>query len=379
MRPPGFAHPVFTDEDTSPDDQPPKSYATRAKLTVSTPLNPKLWTPLNERIRLHHLRRHLLVTNRGPRNDGYNYCTICGVINPVVGAKTIDAAGAHKKPYPDDSDNTCPGGKTAKGIVLGTDFISDVLLISLQVEPPISLPPGLLATEVTMRTVCESLSKAACLLLELEPTEIQAEFRPALNGRGGDGLEAEIYLYDTLPGGAGFVRQAGALGLQLFDEALRTLEQCPDNCDSSCYRCLRSYKNKFEHHLLDRHIAASLLRYLRDGAMPTLNITRKEHSVELLFNDLERQDAAGVRFKHNAVVVVAGLGEVSAPILAIRDDGSETIVDVTGPLTPNHSSSPLLLDAAEVAGKRVHLVDELLIRKNLPWATNNLLKSFGVN
>jgi hypothetical protein len=272
-----------------------------------------------------------------------------------------------------------PAANTAKGIVLGTDFISDVLLISLQVEPPVALPPGLLATEVAMRTLCEALSKAACLKLELEATEIQAEFRPALNGRGSEGLEAEIYLYDTLPGGAGFVRQAGRLGLQLFEEALRILEQCPDDCDSACYRCLRSYKNKFEHHLLDRHIAASLLRYLLYGDLPTLNPARAEHSTNLLFNDLERQSAPGVEFKHNATIVVPGLGEITAPILAIRDNGAQTIIDVSGPLTPKHSSNPVLLDAAEVSATHVHLVDELLIRKNLPWTTSDLLKKFAVN
>ena len=34
LRPPGFAHPVSKEEGTSPDDQPAKSYATRAKLTA---------------------------------------------------------------------------------------------------------------------------------------------------------------------------------------------------------------------------------------------------------------------------------------------------------------------------------------------------------
>ena len=189
MRPPGFAHPVFISEDTSPDDQPPRSYATRAKLTAPTPVDEKLWTPLNERVRTHYLRKHLLVTNRGPRDEGYNYCTICGVINPSVGNQNIDAVGSHKKPYPDDRDPNCHGGKTAKGIVLGTDFITDVLLISLQVLTPISLRPGLPSTEIALRTLCEALSKAACSSLDLEAGEIQAEFRPALNGRGSEGLE----------------------------------------------------------------------------------------------------------------------------------------------------------------------------------------------
>jgi hypothetical protein len=174
----GFAHPVFTDEDTSPDDQPPRSYATRAKLTAPTPLEASLWTPLNERMRLHHLRQHLLVTNRGPRNEGYNYCTICGVISPQSVRRVLMRQARTRSRTQMNAIARVPAEKTAKGIVLGTDFISDVLLISLQVERPVSLPPGLLATEVAMRTLCEALSKAACLKLELEATEIQAEFRP---------------------------------------------------------------------------------------------------------------------------------------------------------------------------------------------------------
>lgn len=378
MRPPGFAHPIFLDEDTSPDDQPPRSYATRAKLTAPTPLDEKLWTPLNERVRLHYLRQPLLVTNRGPHNEGYNYCTICGVINPTIATKN-DAAGAHKKPYPDERDSTCPGGKTARGIVLGTDFITDVLLISVRVGSPVSLQPGLLATEIAMRTLCEALSKAACQRLDLEAGEIQAEFRPALNGRGSEGLETEIYLYDTLPGGAGFVRQAGELRLGLLEEALNILEYCPDDCDSSCYRCLRGYKNKFDHHLLDRHIAGGLLRFLLYGEIPSITNRRAKYAAELLFDDLERQSFTGIRIERGSTITVTGIGEVLVPILVTQENGHQTIINFTAPLTPHYSADPKLRDAAEISATHVHLIDELLIRKNLPWTTSDLLSRFGVN
>lgn len=379
MRPPGFAHPVFMDEDTSPDDQPPRSYATRAKLTAPTPLDEKLWTPLNERVRLHYLRQHLLVTNRGPRNEGYNYCTICGVINPAIVAKNIDAAGAHKKPYPDERDSTCPGGKTARAIVLGTDFITDVLLISLRVGPPVSLQPGLLATEIAMRTLCEALSKAACQRLDLEVGEIQAEFRPALNGRGSEGLETEIYLYDTLPGGAGFVREAGELRLGLLEEALNILEYCPDDCDSSCYRCLRGYKNKFDHHLLDRHIAGGFLRFLLYGEIPSISDRRAKYAAELLFDDLERQRVTGIRIERSSSITLPGIGEVPAPILITQENGHQTVINFTAPLTPHYPADPKLRAAAKLSPTQVHLIDELLIRKNLPRTTSDLLSRFGVN
>jgi ATP-dependent helicase YprA (DUF1998 family) len=84
-------------------------------------------------------------------------------------------------------------------------------------------------------------------------------------------LRAEIYLYDTLPGGAGFASQLVACGSELFQRALKLMKTCPENCDASCYRCLRSFKNKFEHRLLDRHVGAELVEYLLTGSLPDGN------------------------------------------------------------------------------------------------------------
>ena len=55
--------------------------------------------------------------------------------------------------------------------------------------------------------------------------------------------------------------------MELFQRALRLVKICPENCDASCYRCLRSFKNKFEHGLLDRHVGAELLEYLLTSAL----------------------------------------------------------------------------------------------------------------
>ena len=325
LRPPGFAHPVSREEGTSPDDQPARSYATRAKLTMPTPSDPGRWTGLNERIRKHYARSYLLVTNRGPRDEGYSYCTRCGLIEPTA-MRDGEVGAAHRKPYPDPRDQNCPGGGTTTGLVLGTDFISDVLLISIGVRPPLTLFPGLLPTNVALRTISEALAIAACRLLELDPNELQAEYRPALTEDGRKGLEAEIYLYDTLSGGAGFARRVGELGLDVFKEALHILEGCPESCDRSCYRCLRSYKNKFEHDLLDRHLGASLLRYLIDGSYPTMNAERLQGSTKLLFEDLKRQELQDTTLEFNCPVALPTLGSVTIPIYVKRADGTELFV-----------------------------------------------------
>jgi hypothetical protein len=344
---------------------------------MHTPPDGAKWTKLNDHIRIYYTRQHLLVTNRGPREEGYTYCTKCGLIEPTALPKGVVGA-AHRKPYPDHKDENCPGGGATKGLVLGTDFISDVLLISINVNTPLTLVPGILATDVVLRTISEALTKAACGRLELEASELQAEYRPALTAAGREGREAEIYLYDTLPGGAGFARRVGQLGLAVFEDALRVLEECPENCDQSCYRCLRSYKNKFEHDLLDRQVGASLMRFLILGTYPTLDPRRLAMSTNLLFEDLRRQNLEGLAIERNRQVAVPGFGTVTVPIYVRRSDGSEYIIGLSGPLTPDDPSDMGLRDIKEFCPSiPVYLYDEMLVRRNLPAATSHLISQIG--
>jgi hypothetical protein len=323
---------------------------------------------------VHHTRQHLLVTNRGPREEGYTYCTKCGLIEPTANPKGVVGA-AHRKPFPDERNPDCPGGGATKGLVLGTDFITDVLLASIRVDAPIILRPGVLATDVALRTICEAVTKAACARLELEANELQAEYRPALTPAGREGLEAEIYLYDTLPGGAGFAKRVGKLGFPVFEDAIKLLENCPDNCDRSCYRCLRSYRNKFEHDLLDRHLGASLLRFVLFDAPPTLNASRVSHSTDLLFEDLKRQGIAGIALERDKQLSIAGLGEIVAPIFASNSRGARFAIGLHGPLTPDEPTDRSLRDIKEYsASVPVVLVDELVVRRNLPTATAGLIE-----
>lgn len=377
LRPPGFAHPVDKPEGTTPDDIPAKSYATRAKLTAPTPADASKWKQLNPRLRVHHTRQHLLVTNRGPREEGYTYCTKCGLIEPTANPKgTVGAA--HPKPYRDIKEPMCPGGGATMGLVLGTDFITDVLLVAIRVDAPITLIPGVLATDVALRTICEAVTKAACARLGLEANELQAEYRPALTPEGRAGLEAEIYIYDTLPGGAGFAKRVGEIGLPVFEDALKLLDQCRDNCDRSCYRCLRSYKNKFEHDLLDRHLGASLLRFVLHNAAPALSPDRVARSTDLLFEDLDRQGIEGLSIERDKKISVAGLGDVVAPILVTNASGTHFAIGLHGPLTPREPTDTALNDIKEYATSlTVYLVDELVVRRNLPFATQKLIEILG--
>ena len=237
-----------------------------------------------------------------------------------------------------------------------------------------SLKPGHTSTLVALRTVSEALAAAACQLLELEPGELMAEFRPALTPAGTTGLEAEVFLYDTLPGGAGFSTQLPELSLELFQKALELLMNCEEGCDASCYRCMRSFKNKFEHGLLDRHVGAQLIRYLIDGQLAEFSPNRLASSIALLRNDLERQCTDGTRFELDAPVQVSG-SHVTAPILATNTDGHRAIITLSAPLTPLHPADPSIAVLNSTAGLPIIVENELVVRGNLPAATRRVMSA----
>ncbi|MBT3043412.1 MAG: DUF1998 domain-containing protein [Candidatus Thiodiazotropha sp. (ex Codakia orbicularis)] len=373
MRPPGFAHPIDLDEVTSPDEIPETSYATRAKLTMESPLDNQGWLPVNDRVRVFSLRQHLLVSNTGPQKKGYSYCTKCGRIEADTVPQPL-LIGPHRKPFPArDTEEVCEGGGLTRHLVLGTDFITDIALFSMRVEPPIRLTPGYYTTDVALRTLSEALAKAACRMLEIEPGELMAEYRPALTQPGAEGLEAEIFLYDTLPGGAGFASQLPERGAELFHLALDLVRTCPEDCDASCYRCLRSFKNKFEHALLDRHIGTELLEYLVSGSLPTFEKRRLSNSVALLSDDIKR-NSDNLTIQEYVDIDVPGTGTYTAPIHISRADGMEFAVIVSGPLEIDYPSDPVINAAIEQMHPcRIIPLSELSIRGNLADATSEVL------
>jgi ATP-dependent helicase YprA (DUF1998 family) len=365
IRPPGFAHPVSEEGQSSPDDSPANSYATRAKLAAPGPTEPAAWQGTDRNIWWNAGRQDLVITNTGPGNKGYSYCQDCGLIEPAE-STTSRVSARHRRPYPEDVEEDCLGKRTWYALSLGTEFRTDVMLVRLIAEQPVRLHHETLATHVALRTLAEALTISATQLLGIETSELQAEYRPALTEGGAAGHEAEIYLYDTLPGGAGFASRAADLGPELFELTLKRLEECPEDCDSSCYRCLRSFRNRFEHTLLDRSAGASLLRYLLTGAAPVLGARRLAAAADRLHGDLVNRGIDGIAFERNVTVTVDGYGDIMAPILATAG-GRRLVVAVHSPLAPTLAVDAALMDAqASSPGLELLLVDDLSITRNLP-------------
>jgi hypothetical protein len=366
FRPLGYAHPFDVQPVVTPEDIPEASYATRARLTINAEDRPG-WQPLNERVQAIVLREHLLVSNSGPGRQGYVYCPSCGRIEASTAVSLL--TGRHAKPVPGLEHPWCSGKRITHGVVLGTQFITDEALFSFDLAPDLCLPPADTVTHIAMRTLAEAMSRAATSLLEVEAGEVLAEFRPANTPRGQQGLETELFLYDTLPGGAGFASDAASKRLRLLEKARTILASCEGKCDSSCYRCLRTFRNRPDHALLDRHLGTALVGYLLDGVLPAFDEGRLRRTAGMLWEDLQRQTSLGLTVNRlDDLTDVAGTKHLQPLLVRNGNAGLGVIVSIINPLqqrVPNE---------IQHEGQTYELLalSEILVRRHLAEATQEI-------
>ncbi len=197
-------------------------------------------------------------------------------------ARYFDTNGYSMEPFPiADSQE--------EAIALASNKKTEILRIS-----PASVPPELILNMVSREDdephiraqsygVRSGYYSAAFLLqriiadkLDVDPTEIEIAdiSRKALNDDT-DRYVAEIILTDELPNGSGFVRHLfNNFETILSDTLLPTDEKLylkkihaeshSDNCQDSCYECLKVYRNMNYHSLLDWRLALSMIRMMND-------------------------------------------------------------------------------------------------------------------
>ena len=87
------------------------------------------------------------------------------------------------------------------------------------------------------------MAEAAARVLQINPDEVQVGVRPMRDSLGR--IQGEAFIYDNVPGGAGYAR---AIQDRLHEIVLKALEmgrQCPNqNCNEACYHCLLGYRNQ---------------------------------------------------------------------------------------------------------------------------------------
>ena len=179
----------------------------------------------------------LVVLCEGKNRAGFYICRSCG-------AHATRPKQAHRTA----SNMECSG--TWSSFSLGHELVTDVVRLKF---------PGV-EDEWHAYSVGYAVLLGASEALDVPNTDLNM----TITGVGNSGAPA-IVLYDAVPGGAGLVAQLE--DVKVFERVVafaaeRVGGAC--GCGSSCYGCLRSYRNQFAHPYLSRLRAAQTLEVLRN-------------------------------------------------------------------------------------------------------------------
>ena len=189
--------------------------------------------------------------------------------------------------------------------------------------------------------------------------ELSGNWSPVL---GRDSRDVHVFLYDLLPGGAGYTKLVKDNLQMVLNETERILNGC--TCESSCYSCIRHYSNNFLHASIDRVLAYALLKHLRTGSIPDLNGQESEKVLSPLIDLLRLQGYATLQ---NEV-----RDGVNIPLIIHRSGGGEIWVQAHHPLVNELAIPSPARKAAEAAFVEFCSLDAFMLRHDLPNAFNKL-------
>lgn len=230
-------------------------------------------------------RREITIANRGltPADsgdtaEGFAVCTECGYTEEDEPEQDID----------DDVEvesrghaARCPARRDPQSDVvlrhcwLVAQLTGDVL------EIPLALGQGAAGFLPWRRTLMEALMLGIRETMQAGRRDLDAfEVAPG-------GTPTQLVIYDTMPGGTGYLPKLlagdGAGLRSAAATALERLDGC--DCERSCHRCLRDFWNQRDHRMLDRHAVIPTLRRLSLDPGHAL----EQEDNELLASFLERE------------------------------------------------------------------------------------------
>lgn len=272
--------------------------------------NPRIGRSLYSRVHVGDL----FMRNMGSIENGVGFviCRTCG--------REMNPTGERAHTYPADvpphrgfargprAGDPCPNRSPFDNrVVLGHHFRSEVILLALDLPPALDAPFVEPSGKAVWYSFGEQVGEAAARVLQINPDEIRAGVRPMKDSLGR--IQGEVFLYDNVPGGAGYARAINDNLEEILRSALDMARECKNpNCEDACYHCLLSYSNQRIHNLLDRSLATSTLEYALDGRSPTLDRNRVLKAREAVAEYLTGPRSTNAHSKRDARIAEVSVG-----------------------------------------------------------------------
>jgi hypothetical protein len=150
----------------------------------------------------------------------------------------------------------------------------------------IRLPDEVADNEAWIQSFAQALKLGMQLEYYVGPHELDSfVYRWVIDGN----THAKLVLYDTMPGGTGYLLRLVDNIPQIAERVRNHLRDCP--CEKACYRCLKEFWNQRIHSLLDKNIVLNTLDELATSGpgeiLPSMDEQRKfESFLEAKFYEL---------------------------------------------------------------------------------------------
>jgi hypothetical protein len=244
------------------ESRPERTYASRAFFAEYAPYNaeePQAFEPVPElssawlQIERYVSRfGKLALVNSGRNGRGFRVCQSCGYAEPAPAPGTAPASG-HKDPR---TGRDCRG--TLRLFHLGHEFLTDVLELHFT---------GMAANASVQlwRSLVYALLEGAAQALSIRRDDLDGTLYHY------QGQWPALVLFDNVPGGAGHVRRIAEDLPAVFVAAYERVNNECCGPETSCYECLRNYRNQPYHPELRRGLARDFLAVILSRAsLPNL-------------------------------------------------------------------------------------------------------------
>ncbi len=310
----------------------------------------------------------LIVTNKGKNGMGFGVCETCGA---AWLSDDPDSEKEHPRPFllPDyvlkrERPPKHCNGNVRKGLYLGHQFRTDLLLLRLEFKATMDFTPDRPWLNDALGTCAEAVALGSSLGLSIDPGELSSGYRFVPPSHGGIGA-AEIYLFDTASGGAGYAYEVGRNLPEMLQHIEDLLTTCPGHCERSCTKCLRHYGNRFLHPRLDRRLGLQLLRYARFSKQPSIPSSGEQRiTLEALARFL-KLEGWSVKWADSALV-------------ATPEDGSKSVAISTYPALLSKAEAEKRHALSHHSGGIPILLPDYLVERDLPSAYQEVMKHVKV-
>lgn len=182
-------------------------------------------------------RGELVALSHGAQGLGFYICRDCGW-GASVG--TTRPSAGHQRP---STGRNCRS--SVQRVHLAHRFETDILRLASD-----GWADDFLRSPSALYAILEGAARA----LDMERDDIDGSIYMAADGR------PSIVLFDTVPGGAGNVLRISEQLSTVLTRALSVVQSCECGEETSCFVCLRSFRNENQHEALVRRDALTHLR-----------------------------------------------------------------------------------------------------------------------